>query len=430
MGADISGGLISSLLDAVAVPPVCRVEQRFADTCVADVRAELLDLLAPHASKIGSGDRIAITCGSRGIDQYPLLVRTVVDFVAASGGEAVLVPAMGSHGGATAAGQRELLGKFGITEDAMGAPILASMDVVKIGLSSRGLPVFVDRCAAEADGVIVLNRIKPHTSFRGRYESGLVKMMAIGMANQRGADMTHVLRFAHMADNVAASGQVVLDRMNILLGVASIENGYGKIAELHVLPPVEIMAREPKLLERAWSLMPSLCLEEIDALIVSEMGKEISGTGMDTNIIGRYHTGISGGGPRTIKLGLLDLSRGSGGNANGMGLADFVTQKLYDKIDFPSTYMNAITSTEPNSVKLPMVLPDDKAVVRACLKLCGHLDTMQARLVVIKNTKDLRTVFVSPAAVSAIRDKSRVEIGEGYVPVPFDDGGNMTLFHG
>lgn len=421
-------GLINELLDEVSIPPVCRVDQFFSDTAVDHVAGTLLSLLAPHAAKIHVGARVVVTCGSRGIEQYPLLVKTVVDFIAHQGGRAVLIPAMGSHGGATAEGQLEVLRKFGITEDAMGAPILSSMEVVRVGTSARGLPVYVDMHAAEADGVIVLNRIKPHTSFRGSYESGLVKMMAIGLANQRGADMTHALRFANMADNIVASGEVVLERLNVICGVASIENGYGKIAELHVLDPDDILEKEPKLLERAWELMPSICLNEIDALIVAEMGKEISGTGMDTNVIGRYHTGISGGGPLTIKLGLLDLSKGTGGNANGIGLADFVTRRLYDKIDFPATYMNAITSTEPNSVKLPMVLDDDETVIKACLKLCGQLDTMDAKVVLIKSTKDLATVYMSAAAVKSINESARVKVSEQWMELPFDEDGRLTLF--
>lgn len=428
MVSEFSGKHIASLLGEVCMPPVCRVQQFFQDFAVADVRETLGSLLAPYAARIRTGDRIAITCGSRGIDQYPLLVKTIVEFVSARGGIPVLVPAMGSHGGATAEGQLEVLRKFGITEEAMGAQILSSMDVVQVGTSIRGLPVYVDRHAFEADGVIVLNRVKPHTSFRGTYESGLLKMLAVGLANQRGADMTHLLRFENMADNIVASGRVVLHRMNIICGVASIENGYGKIAELHVLTPDGILAQEPSLLEKAWSMMPSLCLDEIDALIVSRIGKEISGTGMDTNVIGRYHTGIGGAGPKTIKLGLLDLSEGSGGNANGMGLADFVTRRLYNKVDFPSTYMNAITSTEPGSVKLPMVLDSDESVIRACLKLCGQLDSLEARLVIIKDTKDLGTVYMSQAAVSAVRDKTQIEVDDQWIHLPYDEHGNLTIF--
>ena len=421
-------GQVSSILGGVRIPSVCRVDHIFSDTAVADVANTLHKLLEPCATKIQAGDRIAVTCGSRGLDQYPLLIKTVVAFITHQGGRPILVPAMGSHGGATVDGQLEVLRKLGVTEEAMGAPILATMDVVGIGTNAKGLPVYMDKHAAEADGVIVLNRIKPHTSFRGSYESGLVKMMAIGLANQRGADMTHALRFTHMAENIVASAEVVLNRMNIICGVASVENGYGKVNELNVLEPADIQADKRKLLDKAFGHMPVLCLDEIDALIVAEMGKEISGTGMDTNVIGRYHTGISGDGPRTIKLGLLDLSKGSGGNANGMGLADFVTRKLYDKIDFPITYMNAITSTEPNSVKLPMVLDDDEAVIKACLKLCGQLNSADAKLVIIKNTKDLGTAYMSRAAVKAIKNTSQVRVDDQWMELPFDEDRNLSLF--
>jgi hypothetical protein len=337
---------------------------------------------------------------------------------------------MGSHGGATAQGQVEQLAKLGITEESMGAPILSSMDTVQIGTAETGLPIYIDRHAVEADGIVLINRIKPHTSFRGTYESGLVKMMAVGLANQRGAEITHCLRFEKMAGNIAAIGSVALQKLNVLCGVASIENGYGKVAELHVLRPDEILDREPELLQRAFSLMPRIYLDEIDALIVGEIGKEISGTGMDTNIVGRFHTNAASGGPKTIKLGLLDLSKGAGGNANGIGLADFVTRRLYQKIDFETTYVNSLTSTEPNSTRLPMVLENDRLVVQACLKLCGQLDTQQSRLVLIRNTKALDELLMSGAAVKAICSGSDVVVEDVALELKFDTEGNLLPSYG
>lgn len=419
---------LNTMLGGVQIPPVFRVKQRFLNTVVQNVGNTLRLQLEQHAPPIHEGDRIAITCGSRGLDRYPDIVRTVVNYIIQRGGQPFLLPAMGSHGGATSQGQRELLARLGITEQSMGVPMLSSMDTVQVGTAENGQPIYINRYAAEADGIVLLNRIKPHTSFRGAYESGLVKMMAIGLANQRGAEAAHGLRYENMANNIAAIGRAALQKLNIVCAVASIENGYGKVAELHVLHPNEVLSREPALLQRAFHLMPRIYLDEIDALVVSEIGKDISGTGMDTNIVGRFHTIAASGGPRVSKLGLLDLSLRSDGNANGMGLADFVTKKLFQKIDFAPTYMNSLTSTEPNSTKLPMVLENDRLVVQACLKLCGQLDTYRSRLVFIRNTKNLNYVYMSGAAVGAICPGADVEVDEVETDVHFDTSGNLRLF--
>lgn len=419
---------LNALLESVSIPPVYRVKQRFSSTVVENVESTLWLQLTHLAPRINVGDRIAITCGSRGLNRYSNIVRTVVRYIVERGGQPFLVPAMGSHGGATVEGQRELLAKLGITEESIGVPILASMDTVQVGTADNGLPINIDRYAAGADGIVLLNRIKPHTSFRGTYESGLVKMMAVGLANQRGAEMTHSLGYENMAANIATIGRGALRQLNILCGVATLENGYGNVAELHVIPPQEIFEREPALLERAFCLMPRIYLDEIDALIVGEIGKDISGTGMDTNIVGRFHTKAASGGPKTIKLGLLDLSGRSSGNANGMGLADFVTRKLYQKIDFESTYVNSLTSTEPNSTKLPMVLDNDRLVVQACLKVCGQLDTYGSRMVLIQNTKALDQVYMTRAAIEALCAGADVEVDEQGKALSFDALGNLLLF--
>lgn len=419
---------LNALLKSVSIPPVYRVKQRFSSTVVENVESTLWLQLTHLAPRINVGDRIAITCGSRGLNRYSNIVRTVVRYIVERGGQPFLVPAMGSHGGATVEGQRELLAKLGITEESIGVPILASMDTVQVGTADNGLPINIDRYAAGADGIVLLNRIKPHTSFRGTYESGLVKMMAVGLANQRGAEMTHSLGYENMAANIATIGRGALRQLNILCGVATLENGYGNVAELHVIPPQEIFEREPALLERAFCLMPRIYLDEIDALIVGEIGKDISGTGMDTNIVGRFHTKAASGGPKTIKLGLLDLSGRSSGNANGMGLADFVTRKLYQKIDFESTYVNSLTSTEPNSTKLPMVLDNDRLVVQACLKVCGQLDTYGSRMVLIQNTKALDQVYMTRAAIEALCAGADVEVDEQGKALSFDALGNLLLF--
>jgi hypothetical protein len=421
---------IEKLLSGVALPPVAPVSQAFDATALSDPEAHLRALLEAGDFRFKPGARIAITCGSRGIDQYGALVTTTGSFLRARGAQPVLVPSMGSPGGATAQGQRLVLEQYGGTEEAMNAPILSSMETVEIGRTAQNLPVLVDNYAAEADGIVLLNRVKPHTSFRGRYESGLMKMLAIGLAKQKGAETTHSLRFEHMAENIEAMGAVALQKLNILFAVATVENGYNRIAELHVLRRNEIMDREPELLNRAWDRMPRIYLDEIDVLLVGRAGKDISGTGMDTNIIGRFHTNAASGGPLTVKLGLLDLSDKSEGNANGMGLADFIPRRFYDKIDFTTTYINTLTSTEPNSSRLPMVLDNDLQVAQACVKLCGRLRTEEIRLAAIPSTKELDRIYLSPAALDAVCRPEKTTRQGDFIPLPFDKAGNLLLFSG
>ena len=417
---------ISNLLAPYSVPKIAKVRQTFNNDLLEDVEGTLRRGLEEKCAEIKPGARIAITCGSRGIDQYANMVRTIVSFVKEKGGEPFLVPAMGSHGGATAQGQKETLEGYGITEEICGAPIVSSMEVVEIGKTNKGLPVYIDKNAYEADGIILLNRVKPHTSFRGKHESGLVKMLAIGLAKQKGAEMTHFLRFENMAENIVSVGTIGLQKLNIMCGVCTIENGYNHLAELHVLRKDEVLEKEPGYLEAAWKRMPRIALDEIDVLIVAEIGKEFSGTGMDTNIIGRFHTRAASGGPNTIKLGVLNVTEKSHGNANGMGLADFMPYHMYEAVDFNASYMNTMTSTEPNSTRVPMVLANDKEVFQAGIKLCGQVNNDDIRLVIIRSTKYLDEVYMSEAAVKAA--VMPVEVLSEYQEVPFDEENNLDLF--
>ena len=417
---------ISKMLASHSIPKVAKVRQTFNNDLLEDVEGTLLRGLEETCAPIKPGARIAITCGSRGIDQYALLIKTVVSFVKSKGGQPILIPSMGSHGGATAEGQEEVLRRYGITEESVGAPVVSSMEVCEIGRTEKGLPVYIDKNACEADGIILVNRVKPHTSFRGRHESGLLKMLAIGLAKQKGAEMTHFLRFENMAENIIAVGTIGIQKLNILCGVCTIENGYNHVAELHVLRKEEILEKEPGYLEAAWKRMPRIALDTIDLLIVNEIGKEISGTGMDTNIIGRFHTQAASGGPDTIKLGVLNVTEKSEGNANGMGLADFMPKHMYDQVDFDATYVNTLTSTEPNSSRMPMVLANDKEVFQAGIKVSGQITEDDVRLVIIRSTKYLDEVYMSEAAVKAA--VMPIEVVSDYEEVPFDENGNLLLF--
>lgn len=421
---------INEILDNIKLPQIMKVSQTFDNTKLDDVEGDLNQKLIDKniKDKIKPGMKIAITGGSRGISSYKELMKTIVSFVKKCGATPFIIPSMGSHGGGTSEGQENMLKKLGITKESVGCEIISSMDVVEVGRTSKDLPVYIDKNAANADGIILLNRVKLHTSFRGKYESGLIKMMAIGLAKRKGADMTHFLRYENMAENLVEVGKIALNNLNIICGVASIENGYNEVADVFVLNKDEILQEEPKILEKSKRLMPRIYLDDIDVLIVNEIGKNISGTGVDTNIVGRFHTNAASGGPNTVKLGFLDISEKSGGNGNGMGLADFVSKKFFRKIDFESTYINAITSTEPNSVKLPLVLDNDKYVFQGCVKLCGVKNIQDIKLVIINNTKELDEIYMSKSAFENTVDKSKVKKESELFDIPFDEEGNLDLY--
>ena len=421
---------INEILDNIKLPQIMKVSQTFDNTKLDDVEGDLNQKLIYKniKDKIKPGMKITITGGSRGISSYKELMKTIVSFVKKCGATPFIIPSMGSHGGGTSEGQENMLKKLGITKESVGCEIISSMDVVEVGRTSKDLPVYIDKNAANADGIILLNRVKLHTSFRGKYESGLIKMMAIGLAKRKGADMTHFLRYENMAENLVEVGKIALNNLNIICGVASIENGYNEVADVFVLNKDEILQEEPKILEKSKRLMPRIYLDDIDVLIVNEIGKNISGTGVDTNIVGRFHTNAASGGPNTVKLGFLDISEKSGGNGNGMGLADFVSKKFFRKIDFESTYINAITSTEPNSVKLPLVLDNDKYVFQGCVKLCGVKNIQDIKLVIINNTKELDEIYMSKSAFENTVDKSKVKKESELFDIPFDEEGNLDLY--
>lgn len=420
---------INVILENVKLPKVIKVSQKFENIKIDNVEENLYKKLIKKnlGKKIKKGSSIAITGGSRGISCYTKLMKTIVDFVKEQGAIPFIVPAMGSHGGGNAIGQIKMLEKLGINEKSMGCKIISSMDVIEIGKTSKNLPVYIDKEAYSADGIILLNRVKAHTSFRGKYESGLIKMLAIGLGKRKGAEATHSLRFENMAENILESGKLSLEHLNIIGGVCTIENAYDEVADIFVLNKDEILDKEPQLLQKSKELMPKIYLDNIDILIVKEIGKTISGTGMDTNIIGRYHTSSASGGPKVIKLGILDINEKSCGNANGMGLADFTTKKFYNKIDFESTYINALTSTEPNSIKLPMVLDTDELVFKACAKTCGELNTEKIKLVIIDNTKNLNDIYMSKEALLSIIDRNNIDILSKEREISFDENGNLAL---
>lgn len=418
---------VSSLLANVPIPKVCPVRQTFSTASIEDPTAEFWSQMekAGTLKKIESGMNVAIAVGSRGIENLPLIVKLTVEAVKSRGGKPFLFPAMGSHGGATADGQKLMLEGMGVTEEYTGAPIRSTMEVVQLGTASVGLPVHLDKYASEADGIIVINRVKPHVAFRGPYESGIMKMLAIGLGKQRGAEVCHDAGFGSMAENIPSIGIELLKRSNVLSAVALLENAFHKTAKIEVLHAEEIEEKEPALQEESKQLCARLYFDQLDVLILDEIGKDIGGTGFDTNMVGRYHTPYASGGPSITRIAALDLTERSHGNGNGIGILDFTTRRFYDKMDFEQTYPNSLTSTVPTSVKLPMVLANDREAIQAAIKTCNIPEKEAVRLVRIKNTNHVEDIYVSEALLDEVNAHENLKTTGVPEPFAFDANGNL-----
>ncbi len=370
--------------------------------------------------------KIAITAGSRGIRNIPLILGTLVRFVRDCGGEPYLVAAMGSHGGATSQGQREVLAGLGITEETVGCPIRSGMEVVPAGRNAEGAQVYMSRDAAQADGVIVCNRIKPHTCFRGPCESGLMKMMAIGLGKQVGADWCHKEGFQNMAKNVRLFGSTVLEALPVLFGVGILENAYDRTAEVVVLDREEIPEKEPDYLKKAMGLLPRIHVPECEVLVVDTIGKNFSGGGMDANITGTFVTPYASGGLRSQRVAVLDLSPESHHNGTGCGMAHATTRRFFDKMDWEQTYPNVITSTVIENVRIPMVLKNDREAIQVCLRTCTGVGPQGPRLVRIANSMELTHIYLSENYLPQIAGHPYLEQETEVMELPFDQAGNLT----
>lgn len=377
---------------------------------------------------VGAGDRVAITAGSRGIANFPDILRHIVRHFRQLGAEPFIFPAMGSHGGATADGQEVMLKQLGVSASDVGAPIVSSMAVVELGRTRDGVPVFLERQAADADHIVVVNRIKSHTKFKAPVESGLMKMMAIGMGKQEGARYYHKAAIQYTFPKIILdAARVVMARAPILCGVGIVENGLGETAHVEAVPKSDIESREKSLLQMAKRMAPSLPFDDIDLLIVDEMGKDISGVGIDPNVTGRNRDLLGGfDHPVTVKrLFVRDLTESSHGNANGIGLADVTTRRLVDKIDFNATYHNALTAISLEKAAIPMHFKTDREAVDACLGSIGLTPASRSRIVRIKNTLALESVEVSEAYSDRFGQRPDMEVVAGPYPMVFDDEGNL-----
>jgi hypothetical protein len=360
---------IEELLGRVGTPRVALVEQGVeSPAALANigeaVRAALRSVELPSGS-------VAIGVGSRGVGKIGPIVAALVGTLKEAGAEPFVVPAMGSHGASTAEGQAQVLEHLGVGEEEIGCPLRATIETVSLGETASGVEVFMDRNAHEADSVIVVNRVKPHTAFRGAVESGPTKMLAIGLGKQEGAYSIHSAGWENIRNTIPEAARVAVQSGKVAFGLAVLENAWEKPYKIVAVPAAELEDAEAPLLEEAKRNLLKLPFEDLDVLVIDEIGKNFSGDGADPNVTGRYPTPYATGGPRVGRMVFLDLTEETGGNANGVGMADVVTERLAARMDRPSTYLNALTSTTPEPVKLPMIMPTDSLAVAAALEMCA-----------------------------------------------------------
>ena len=419
--------ILQELLQDVPLPKMVKISQTFNAPLVTSVEESLRFALTAQdiTAKIVPGMKVAVAVGSRGLADLPTLVHTTVSFLKDCGAKPFIVPAMGSHGGATAAGQIEVLSNLGVTEHSAGCPIRSSMEVDEIGRLPNGLPVYIDRYAHDADGIVVINRVKPHTAFRGPSESGLVKMLTIGLGKQKGAASCHAYSFKYMAQNIVDMAKVILAKTPVLFGIGTVENAYDQIAKIVAVPAEQLIVVDQQLQQEAKANMPRIPFEQIDVLLIDQIGKDVSGDGMDPNITGRYPTPYATGGPSVNKMAVLDLTERTHGNANGMGTADFTTRRLVEKTDFAATYANGLTSTVVTPTHTPTVLENDRDVVRAAVKTSNALDLSHVRIVHIKDTLHLSEIYISEALLGEAQALPQVTILTQPAEMAFDNNGNF-----
>ncbi|MFZ7103047.1 MAG: DUF362 domain-containing protein [Peptococcaceae bacterium] len=411
------------------LPPMVKIKQHLPRPQVEDVAAAVGKELEKLAlNKKIAGKTIAITGGSRGITGIDKIYRQVVEFIKEKGGSPLLVSAMGSHGGGTGPGQRTILTHLGVTEEKTGCPIAASAEVIKLGYTpTHQVAVYCAREAVEADGIIVINRIKAHTAFRAPRESGLLKMLAIGLGRAPGAEAIHSQGPEVIGDIILELSRIVREKTNVLAGLAIVENGYEETALLQGLRPEQFEEEEAKLLKYAKGLMPTVPFEQLDLLLIDEMGKNFSGTGMDTNVIGRWriHGVAEAAKPLYQRIAVLDLTAASHGNANGVGLADFITKRLFAKIDYQTTYLNCLTTGFVQRGMIPVILNSHREIIEAALKTLHLSNPENAKIVRIKNTLFLDEMYCSISLLDEIQNNSNLEVIVKPREMEFDENNNF-----
>ena len=413
---------IEELLGEIAPPRVALVERLVdAPPTLPDIRAAVGEALRSVELPTGT---VAIGVGSRGVGGISDVVAALVGFLKEAGADPFIVPAMGSHGASTAEGQARVLAHLGVSEETVGCPVRATMETVKLGETPAGVAVYMDRNAYEADSVVVVNRIKPHTAFRGSVESGPTKMLAIGLGKQKGAHSVHAAGWGNIHETIPQAARVAVETGKVAFGLAVLENPDEEPYKVAAIPAANLEEAEAPLLEQAKRNLLRLPYDALDVLVIDEIGKNISGDGADPNVTGRYPTPYATGGPEVERMVFLGLTEETGGNANGLGAADVVTERLVSGMDRPATYLNALTSTAPNPVKIPMVMPTDRMAIAAALTMCAGVSPPAARLVRIKNTLRLRRMWVSEALLGEV-DGEKLRVIEEPRPMRFDEEGTL-----
>jgi hypothetical protein len=409
-----------SVFRSRSLPRWALVRQRFDPAEIGDVDAAVQAAFRT-VEPVEPGVRVCLAVGSRGIDRLDQVVRAAVGHLRSRGAEVFVVPAMGSHGGATADGQRAVLAALGITEETIGCEIRSTMDTVRVGEVDGRMPVFVDRHAHDdADLIVPINRVKSHTDFTGPTESGLLKMIAIGLGNQHGADTFHREGFEAFARLIPEVARLTLSRIPIPFGLALVENGYARLTSIEAVPADAICDREVELLHVADSLMARLPVSSLDLLIIDRIGKDISGLGMDSNVVGRYYTGPTGRGPLVQRIFVRGLTAETEGNAVGIGMADVVLRDAVDAMDPVRTYMNCITAKTPEGARIAMTADNDRDAIDFALASALKVDPATARIARILDTKHLGWLYASEALLPEIDELGRCDIVRGPAPISFD----------
>jgi len=415
-------------------PQMMRVEQHIDAPVLENVEKAVHEEIAKLdlSRKIKPGDTVAVPVGSRGIRDIALIVKTLVNDLKALGARPFIVPAMGSHGGGVAEVQRSIVEGYGVTEAYTGAPIKASMEVVQVGATEDGVPVFFDKYASEADHVAVVARVKPHTDFTGEIESGLHKMTLIGLGKHEGAKVYHQAfikwSFDHIVRSVARN---VIEKCNIVLGLAIVENQYEQTALIQAVRPEEFLEREIELLKLARQWLPRIPYSDIDLLIIDEIGKNISGTGMDSNVIGRKyqeHCAASDETPKITRIYVRDLTEETHGNATGIGFADYTTKRLVEKADWNITYINCLTGNRPALASIPITFKNDREALEKSLLTVGYKQPEDTRIVRIRNTLDMREAWASKAYLAETESRNDLTVKQALTDITFDETGNLTSF--
>ena len=419
-------------IEDVPMPKMVRIREKYEDDKIEDIKGHLtkeLDNLEINKAEL-KDKTIAITVGSRGIPHLPLMVKTICDKLKEWGAKPFIIPAMGSHGGGTAEGNLEVINGYGITEEAIGVPIKASMDVVLVGQmdDAAKTPIYCDKYAAEADGIILFNKVKPHTDFKGYHESGLCKMIAIGIAKHVGCSWFHKQGFDTFGERIPIVAKDFLSKMNVVMGIGVVQNAYDEISEIMAFPKDKIMEGDHMMLQIAKRRLPRMKFDNIDVLIIDRIGKNISGEGADPNVTGRGFMPGFEDDFHCKKLFIRGLTEQSHHNACGLGLADITTRRCLNNCDWASTWINLSTNTMISGGKIPVYQNNDFEALRLAIRTCTKIDYSKARVARIRDTLTLSEIEISESLIDDIKDRDDVEILTEPYELEFDKDGYMEDF--